>query len=72
MVDLLLLNDGTKCTLLETFEGKAVVLIDGKRLEFKNLNEAKHFVAESKIEVNCCHLHGCNLKRWEMEGSQND
>jgi hypothetical protein len=60
---LLLLNGNPKCTLIESFDGKAIVLADGKRLEFNSLKEARSFVEISDLEINCAFLHGSSIKR---------
>jgi hypothetical protein len=63
MTDFRLLNGGTKCTVIETFDGRAVLLYGGERKEFPCLEECKKHIVEEKLEVNIEFLFGSPTKR---------
>ena len=62
MVDFLLLNGNKKCTLIERFDGSAVVLA-GVKTEFSDLEQAKHYIKDKDLEINISYLFGSSVKR---------
>lgn len=67
MIDQRLLNGNPKCTVIEKFDNGAVILLDGKRLEFPNLREAKKFVEAGDMEINVAHIFGSSINRKILE-----
>lgn len=63
MVDFRLLNGSKKVTVIETFDGQAIVVSPEGRTEFKSLDEAKEFTHGQGIEINISMIHGSSLKR---------
>lgn len=58
MVDFRLLNGGVRATVIERFDGRALVLCGGRRFEFDSLWDCKKYLAEADFEVNVEMLHG--------------
>lgn len=72
MIDFRLLNGHKKGTAIVRFDHSALMLIDGKRKEFKSIGELKRFKEVKKIEVNVEHVHPMMSKsemRREWSGS---
>jgi len=63
MVDFLLLNGGQKATLIERFDGSAVVLAPSTKHEFSDLEQAKHYIKDKELEINISYLFGSSVKR---------
>ena len=63
MADFRILNGGPKATLIETFDGKGLLIASGWSAGFKSLEEAKAFVNQAGIEVNVSHIFGSSIAR---------
>ena len=61
MKDFRMLNGGPRCTLIERFDGSALLISPGdpvkRRRELKSLDEAKILIAREGLECNVSHLH---------------
>lgn len=58
MVDFRLLNGGPRFTVIERFDGSALLVGPGTaRREFKSLAELKAVVHIEQLEISCEHLH---------------
>jgi len=58
-----LMNGLPKCTIIESMDGMAFVLMPGFRKEFSTLEAAKTFVADKKWEVNISFIKGSKIMR---------
>ena len=63
MVDLRLLSGAPKCTIIETFNGKVMMLHGGEKKEFGSLDDCKKHVSESGFETNVSHIFGTSIGR---------
>lgn len=68
MTDFRLLNGGPKCTVIERFDGGALILCGGQRMEFESLAECKKYITKEGLEVNIEFLFGSSIKREIQKG----
>ncbi len=63
MTDFRLLNGNKKVTLIEMFNGHAIMISPDDRVEFESLDECKKHVSGAGFEVNISHLFGSSIRR---------
>lgn len=62
MVDFRMLNGYKKATAIVRFDHTAMIVVKGKKKEFKNLEELKEFKGARRIETNIEHIFPMEIR----------
>jgi hypothetical protein len=62
MVDFRMLNGHPKATAIVRLDHTAMLIIKGKKKEFRNIKELKKFKESKKIETNIEHIHPASIR----------
>ena len=62
MVDFRMLNGHKKATAIVRFDHTAMIVVKGKKKEFKNLEELKEFKEARRIETNIEHVFPMEIR----------
>lgn len=72
MVDFRMLNGKPKATAIVRFDHSAVLVIKGKKKEFKNLGEMKVYKDKKGLEVNIEYIHPASVRPENVREAKED